>query len=117
MSRIFEVQLNDGQDESADRVLLPEGKLRLLSNARLARDGRIEARPAYTALSMGVFGGGTLLASISRGTEMRYSPSALRAQTMRAPATSLRASTSRKRSGRRPQQPTIARCDSTFAVM
>jgi hypothetical protein len=51
MSRIFEVQLNDGQDESTDSKLLPAGKFRSLINCRLRRDGRIEPRPTYTALA------------------------------------------------------------------
>lgn len=51
-ARVFEIPLNAGQNESIDRALLPDGVLRLLQNARLSRDGRIEVRPSYTALGV-----------------------------------------------------------------
>lgn len=51
MSRIFEIPFDAGQDEGADRLLVPDGRFAMLRNCRLARDGRLEVRPAYTALA------------------------------------------------------------------
>lgn len=64
MSRVFDVIFNAGQDEGTDRIALPEGSFRLLQNARLTRDGRVEVRPQYVALGNDVFtsGGGTMFA-------------------------------------------------------
>ena len=50
-TRTLDIAFNDGQDESIDRVWLPNGKLRALFNGRLTRDGRLEVRPGYTSLS------------------------------------------------------------------
>lgn len=61
-SKIVDIAFNAGQDESADSVWQPADKLRLLSNGRLTRDGRIEVRPGYTALTTSIFGSGTLRA-------------------------------------------------------
>lgn len=60
-TRIIEIPLNEGQDESVDRVLLPDGKFRVLQNCRLSRDGRIEPRPLYTAIPLTLIDGGTLV--------------------------------------------------------
>jgi hypothetical protein len=51
MSRVFDVLFNDGQDESADKIALPEGKFRLMQNCRLTRDGRVEPRQNYVSLT------------------------------------------------------------------
>jgi hypothetical protein len=51
MSRVFDVLFNDGQDESADKIALPDGKFRLLQNARLERDGRVAPRQNYASLT------------------------------------------------------------------
>lgn len=50
MSRTFDVVFTQGQDESADKIALPEGKFRLMQNARLTRDGRVEPRTNYVSL-------------------------------------------------------------------
>jgi hypothetical protein len=52
MPRTIEIPFNGGQNEGADRAMLESGELRALINGRLTRDGRIEMRPGYTALSM-----------------------------------------------------------------
>lgn len=62
MSRVFEIPLNTGLDEGGDRAMLETGKLRLLQNARIARDNRIECRPQYVAQGITVWGGANLLA-------------------------------------------------------
>lgn len=59
MSRIFDVYFNDGQDESVDKIALPDGKFRRLQNCRLDRDARLEVRPAYTSLTNTVNRSGT----------------------------------------------------------
>src|SRR5688572_33342890 len=55
VAKVFEIPLNAGQNEGIDRALLPDGVLRLLQNARLTRDGRIEVRPNFTALGTTVW--------------------------------------------------------------
>jgi hypothetical protein len=64
MARVFDVLFNTGQDEGADRIALPEGSFRLMQNARLTRDGRVEVRPQYVALNNDVYtaGGGEMRA-------------------------------------------------------
>lgn len=62
MTSIIDIPFNDGQDESADKVYLPEGKFRLIQDMRLARDGRLEVRPGYRAISMVDPNLGTLVA-------------------------------------------------------
>lgn len=52
MTQVIDIPFNDGQDESADKVFLPEGKFRLLQDCRLARDGRLEPRAGYRSVSM-----------------------------------------------------------------
>jgi hypothetical protein len=52
MTSIIDIPFNDGQDESADKVFLPEGKFRLIQDMRLDRDGRLEVRPGYRAINM-----------------------------------------------------------------
>jgi len=59
MSRVFDVLFNDGQDESADKIALPDGKFRLLQNARLERDGRVAPRQNYVSLTNTVNVAGT----------------------------------------------------------
>ncbi len=54
MSRVFDVLFNDGQDESADKIALPDGKFRLMQNCRLTRDGRVEPRQNYVSLTNAV---------------------------------------------------------------
>lgn len=51
MSQVTELPLNSGQDQGVDRILLGTDKLALAQNCRLARDGRLEVRPNFTALS------------------------------------------------------------------
>lgn len=51
MSRVFDVLFNDGQDESADKIALPDSKFRLMQNCRLTRDGRVEPRQNYASLT------------------------------------------------------------------
>lgn len=55
MSTIVEIPLNSGMDQTADRVLQGQDKLTLVQNARLARDGRLEVRPSFTALSTATY--------------------------------------------------------------
>lgn len=64
MSEIIEIPFNSGQDEGADKIMLPEGILRLMQNCRLSRDGRVEVRPQHTLLGDTVFtsGGGVMRA-------------------------------------------------------
>jgi hypothetical protein len=59
MSRVFDVLFNDGQDESADKIALPDSKFRLMQNCRLTRDGRVEPRQNYVSLTNTVGVGGT----------------------------------------------------------
>lgn len=63
MPRTIEIPFNGGQNEGADRAMLESGELRALINGRLTRDGRIEMRPQYTALTMTPGGGSTLTAA------------------------------------------------------
>lgn len=62
MATVFDVPFNAGQDEGTDRIVLPDGSFRLMQNARLTRDGRVEVRPQYVALDNDVYisGGGDM---------------------------------------------------------
>lgn len=62
MGQIIEVPFNSGQDESIDRSLLPDKLLRSAQNCRLSRDGRLEVRPSFTALSTATMNSGTITA-------------------------------------------------------
>lgn len=62
MSTIIEIPLNSGMDQSTDRVLQGQDKLTLAQNCRLARDGRLELRPSFTALSANTFSSATMTA-------------------------------------------------------
>lgn len=50
-SRLITVPFNAGQNEGVDRTSLDPAELRALYDGRLTRDGRIEVRPSYAALS------------------------------------------------------------------
>ena len=60
-TRVFDLPFTEGVDEGVDRLVLPDGKFRIMQNARMARDGRVEARAAYVAL-----GRDTYLSTIGR---------------------------------------------------
>lgn len=62
MSKIIDIPFNGGQDEGADRILVPDGSFRSLQNCRLDRDGRLNVRPNYVQLTSAVLPGGTLKA-------------------------------------------------------
>lgn len=62
MAQVTEVPLNSGQDQGTDRILLGTDKLALAQNCRLARDGRLEVRPSFTALSTATYSTGVLTA-------------------------------------------------------
>lgn len=62
MSTIIEIPLNSGMDQGTDRVLQGQDKLSYVQNARLARDGRLELRPSFTALSTGTFSSASMTA-------------------------------------------------------
>lgn len=49
---VYEFPFNGGVDETADRILAPDDRVRVMNNCRLARDGRVEVRRGHTALSM-----------------------------------------------------------------
>lgn len=62
MTTIIEIPLNSGMDQGTDRVLQGQDKLTLAQNCRLARDGRLELRPSFTALSANTFSSASMTA-------------------------------------------------------
>lgn len=62
MTEILEFPFNSGAYDGQDRKWLPNGALKTAENVRLTRDGRLEVRPAYTAVSMAAYNGNTLAA-------------------------------------------------------
>lgn len=59
---LVELPIDSGIDESVDRILLPQAKLRVANNCRLDRDGRIGVRPAYTAMATTTYSPSALVA-------------------------------------------------------
>lgn len=62
MTDSFDIPLNSGMDQGADRVFLDGNVLAYAQNVRLSRDGRLEVRPGFTALSSGTMSSGSLVA-------------------------------------------------------
>lgn len=63
MTFLHEFPFDSGLQEGADKKLLPAGALRRATNAVLRRDGSIEVRPKFTALSMTAYPVETLTAT------------------------------------------------------
>lgn len=57
MTQLVEIPFDAGQDESTAKELLPRGILRTAQDVRLARNGRLEPRPAMADISQGGTGG------------------------------------------------------------
>jgi hypothetical protein len=60
MPQKFDILLNSGMDQGADRVFLDGNVLAYAQNVRLARDGRLEVRPGFSALNATTMSSGTL---------------------------------------------------------
>jgi hypothetical protein len=61
MAEILEFPFDSGAYEAADRKWLPGAMLRVATNARLDRDGRLVHRPGVTALSSGTMSANTMV--------------------------------------------------------
>jgi hypothetical protein len=62
MSQLIEIPLNTGMDQGADRVYQDAAVLTYAQNVRLSREGRLEVRPGFTALSATTMSAGSLVA-------------------------------------------------------
>src|SRR5688572_12249357 len=60
MGQIIEVPLNAGMNQAKDRTFQDPGGLQLTQNVRLDREGRLQVRPGFTALSSATMSTGTL---------------------------------------------------------
>lgn len=62
MATLIELPLNSGMDQGVDRVWQDGQVLAYAQNCRLARDGRLEVRPGFTALSTDTYSANPLVA-------------------------------------------------------
>lgn len=62
MGQITEIPLASGMEQGTDRAVLASDRLSYAQNCRLTRDGRLEVRPSFTALSTATMSTGTLTA-------------------------------------------------------
>lgn len=58
----FDIYLNSGMNQGADVVFAETSELILAQNVRISREGRLEPRPGFTALSSGTFSSAALVA-------------------------------------------------------
>lgn len=65
MTQLIDIPFRGGMNEGTDKLMLPSdgANWRLLQNCRLSRDGRLEARPAYTSYASFTSGLRTQLAT------------------------------------------------------
>lgn len=60
-TKVVELPFFGGQDESVDKLLLPNDRLAAIKNCRISRQGRLEVRPQYTAQSQTTYDGGATM--------------------------------------------------------
>ncbi len=59
---VITIPLDSGINEGVDPRLMPQGKLRRVQNARLARDGQLRVRPGYSVLPATSYGAADMVA-------------------------------------------------------
>lgn len=62
MAKVTELPFFGGVDESVDKIFLPVDRLAVVKNCRMTRSGRLEVRPAYTALATTTYSANALTA-------------------------------------------------------